>query len=380
MSGEPVDQSVQPYLGVQADAPALRRRIEDALRFEDFDRSIPIGVIGCGWVAGMQLEAYSAAGFNVVALCDHTRERATAYRDRFYPEAAVYDSERELLLHPGIQIVDIATHVAGRPELIRAALRAGKHVLSQKPFVESLATGSLLADEARAAGLALAVNQNGRWAPHFGALLGCVASGVIGTVTSADFFVAWPHDLVVADKPAFAGMADLVLFDFGAHWFDILGRLAPEGRLEVSAMVARRPGQAIGAPTQASAILRGEDFLGSLGFRAAERLVEVGSYRVSGTHGVITHSGQSLGGDEVLVTTAEGEARISIDGDWFSNGMTGTMRELLTAISAQRTPTHAAETSLRGLELCFAALRSAAEGAPVISGAATGRQKGRSDD
>lgn len=375
MSGTASDAAVQPYLGVQAESDALRRRIEEALRFEEFDRSIPIGIIGCGWVAGMQLEAYSAAGFNVVALCDHTRERATAYRDRFYPDAAVYLSERELLAHPGLQVVDIATHVAGRPELVQAALRAGKHVLSQKPFVESLATGELLAAAADAAGRALAVNQNGRWAPHFGALLACVASGLIGKITSADFFVAWPHDLVVADKPVFAGMEDLVLFDFGAHWFDILGRLAPEGQLEVSAMIARRPGQAIAAPTQASAILRGEDFLGSLGFRAAEQFAEVGSYRVSGTRGVITHSGQSLGGDEVLVTTDEGEARISIDADWFSNGMTGTMRELLTAISTQRTPSNAAETSLRGLELCFAAVRSAAVGTPVTSGAATGRQK-----
>src|SRR3546814_12744740 len=92
-------------------------------------------------------------------------------------------------------------------------------------------------------------------------------------------------------------------------------------------MVARRPGQVIDAPTQASAILRGDGFLGSVGFRAGERFAEIGSYRVSGTRGVITHSGQSLGGDEVLVSTAEGVARIPIDTDWFSNGMSSDERQ-----------------------------------------------------
>lgn len=374
-AGQPAGSGSHPR--VYSDSDTLRQRIEDALRFDEYDRSISIGVLGCGWVAGMQLEAYAAAGFNVVALGDHTLERAAGYRDRFYPDAAVYVSDRELLAHPGLQVVDIATHVQGRPTIVEAALNAGKHVLSQKPFVEDLRTGAALVDAARAADRVLAVNQNGRWAPHFGTMLGCVDAGVIGTVTSADFFVAWPHDLGVASKPAFAEMEDLILYDFGAHWFDILGRLAPEGPVEVNAMVARRPGQAVVAPTQASATLRSEGFLGSLGFRAAERFAEVGTYRISGTRGVITHSGRSLGGDEVVVTTDEGEARISIDADWFSNGMTGTMRELLAAISATRTPSHAAETSMRGLELCFAAVRSATDGVPVTAGEAIRRREER---
>lgn len=368
------------YIRVDSEDPEVQTQVEQALQPPSFDSSIPIGVVGCGWVAGMQLEAYVASGLNVVALCDHSIERATAYRDRYYPDATVYASEDELFAHPGLRIVDVATHVDGRTETIRSALAAGKHVLSQKPFVDDLVTGRALAIEAESLGLTLAVNQNGRWAPHLGALLACVNAGVIGEVLSADFFVAWPHDLVVADKPAFAGMADLILFDFGAHWFDVLGQLVPSGSAEVRAVVGSRTGQAVSAPVQATAVVTTESFMGSVSFRAAERFAEIGTYRVSGTLGVVSHSGASLGGTEVQVVTERGEARISTGQDWFRHGMTGTMRELLASISHDRPPLNSAVSALRGLELCFAAVESAATGSTVVTSQSTRRHHGRNND
>ena len=64
-------------------------------------------------------------------------------------------------------MLDIATHPPDRVPLIKAALNARKHVLSQKPFVLDFDTGEKLADLADKKGVKLAVNQNGRWAPHF---------------------------------------------------------------------------------------------------------------------------------------------------------------------------------------------------------------------
>lgn len=363
----------QAYGSVSATDGGLLESVTRALSADVIDTSVPIGVLGCGWIAGMQLDAYRRMGLNVVALCDRHSERAEQYADTYYPEAAAYSDIEAFLRHPGVRIIDIATHVDGRPEAVLACLRAGKHVLSQKPFVENLATGRELAGAADAAGVLLAVNQNGRWAPHFGAMLALVSTGLIGRVVSADFQVAWPHDLIVEDKPAFAAMDDLILFDFGAHWFDVLGQLAPAGDLEVRAVTSRRPGQAIAAPTQANAIVTGTDFIASLTFRAAERFAEHGGYRVSGTRGVITHSGASLGGRSVGIETGDGVATIETDEDWFAHGLAGAMRALVGSVSAGRTPPHDAASALRGLELCFAALESARTGASVRSGAVTRR-------
>ncbi len=361
------------YGVVASENPQLAARVRAALVAPDFDASIPIGVVGCGWIAGLQLEAYRALGLTVVALFDRHPERAAAHAASYYPDAAVYPTLEEFLQHPGLAVVDVTLHVNGRPEVVLDCMAAGKHVLSQKPFVEDIAVGERLVAAAREAGVHLAANQNGRWAPHLGAMLALVGAGLIGRVQSADFQVAWPHDAVVADKPLFARMEDLILFDFGAHWFDVLGQVAPPGALEVHAVTGTRAGQLIAAPVQANAIVSGQDFIGSLLYRAGDRFAESGGYRVAGTEGLITQQGLSLGGTVVTLHTDDGVATISTAEDWFTHGLAGAMRELLAAVSADRLPAHDGLTAVRGLEICFAALESARSGAAVTAGTAQTR-------
>jgi hypothetical protein len=102
----------------------------------------PIGLIACGGITQTHLTAYKKAGFNVVALCDLIEERARKRQADFYPDAAVYTDYRDLLARDDIRVVDIATHPPERVPLIEDALRAKKHVLSQKPFVLDLDTAS----------------------------------------------------------------------------------------------------------------------------------------------------------------------------------------------------------------------------------------------
>ena len=353
----------EPLAGIVRDALGEPPHIGDSA----------IGLVGCGWIGGVQLEAYQRAGIRVVALCDRNRARAEQARADWAPDATLYYSIEELLQHPGLTVVDIATHVGGRPAAIATALRAGKHVLSQKPFVEHLQDGRKLADIAKDSGVLLAVNQNGRWAPHFGAMLALARSDLIGDIVSADFAVAWPHDTVVGDRAAFATMDDLILFDFGAHWFDVVGALAPRVPLMVFATSSTRSGQIIEAPTQADALVWGGSFRANLAFRAAERFAERGSYRVVGTRGVIHHTGLSLGGESVVVETEAGQATIEVATDWFEHGLVGTMRALLESIDARNPPSHDEASSLRGLAIAFAALESARSGVTVHVGAATSR-------
>ena len=125
----------------------------------------PIGLIGCGAITPYHLDAYAAAAYTVTAFCDIDEAVATERRDKYNPDGAVYTDYNELLQHADVPIVDIATHVEIRGAIVEAALRAGKHVLSQKPFTLDLAEGERLANLADELGLKLAVNQNGRWAP-----------------------------------------------------------------------------------------------------------------------------------------------------------------------------------------------------------------------
>ena len=73
-----------------------------------------------------------------------------------------------MLTRDDIEVVDIATHPHERvAHSSKAAIAAEKHVLSQKPFVIDLDDGEKLVDLADKNNVKLAVNQNGRWAPHF---------------------------------------------------------------------------------------------------------------------------------------------------------------------------------------------------------------------
>ena len=69
-------------------------------------------------------------------------------------------------------------------------------------------------------GLKLAVNQNGRWAPHLAYIREAVRAGLIGEVTGVHVEIRWNHGWIAGTS--FEAMDDLILWDFGVHWFDFL--------------------------------------------------------------------------------------------------------------------------------------------------------------
>jgi predicted dehydrogenase len=118
-----------------------------------------IALIGAGGISDYHLKNYKAFGLDVVAIADRTLAKAILVKDKYYPGAAVYDHYQKILERDDIEVVDIATHPKERLEIIRAALEAQKHVLSQKPFVLKLDAGRELVQLARQKGVKLAVNQ-----------------------------------------------------------------------------------------------------------------------------------------------------------------------------------------------------------------------------
>ena len=323
-----------------------------------------IGLVGCGAITELMLAAYRSAGFNVTALCDPVAAAAEARCAKFFPDARVFSDHRELLDRTQVEVVDVATHTDVRPAIVSDCLQAGRHVLSQKPFVEDIGVGEQLCDLADRQGVKLAVNQNGRWAPHFSYLRTAVREGLIGDVSSADFSVYWPHDRDVAGT-RFADMRDLILLDFGIHWFDLVNVLFGGPARAVFANVGRSAKQQMNAPADAQVLIDFGEAQASLVFRGAASIAEEGLYRVTGAEGVISSSGPVLGGHEVRVTVAEGSVDVPLQGHWFTEGFQGTMGELLRSIEADDTPANAARTVLGGLQLCFAAVASSRDGVAV---------------
>jgi predicted dehydrogenase len=327
-----------------------------------------IGVIGAGGIVSAHLDAYRAAGWEVAAICNRTRAKAAAKAAEFAPKARVTDRWQDVLDDPAIDVVDITPHPADRLPILEAALKAGKHVLSQKPFVLDLDEGHRLVDLARAQGVKLAINQNGRWSPHMAWMRAAVRAGLVGEVISLHCTIHWNHGWI-AGTP-FERIEDLILYDFGIHWFDFAQSILGGRAESVFAMAGAAPGQTAKAPLTAQALIRLDRGQASLVFDGATPFGPRDATVITGTMGTLTSDGPDLGRQEVTLTTAEGRARPVLHGTWFNDGFRGAMGALLVAIEEDREPENGAEENLASLALAFAAIRSRRTGVEVPVGAA----------
>ncbi len=356
-----------------ADTYALRTAAQTRIAAPDLPYLPPaprhyrprIGLVGTGGIASAHLDAYRTAGWTVVALCNRTLSRAQTLAATHAPKARVTDRLQNLLDDPDIDVLDITPQPADRLPLIEAALRAGKHVLSQKPFVLDLDQGARLVQIARDHGVKLAVNQNGRWAPHLSWMRQAVQAGLVGQVISAHVAIHWNHGWI-AGTP-FERIADVILRDFGIHWFDFAASVLPPVE-SVFATANRAAGQTAAAPLLAQALLRTAQGQASLVFDGATPFGPRDSTYIAGTLGSLHSLGPDLGSQTVTLTTAQGQASPQLVGTWFNDGFRGAMGALLVAIEDDTEPANGASENLRSLALAFAAIRSRRNGREVAVG------------
>ena len=317
--------------------------------------------------AGSDTDSAYNLGGNIVALCDVQRTRAQARADEFFPEAAIYEDYRDLLREDAIEVVDITTHPTDRTPIIEAALLADKHVLSQKPFVLDLDDGQRLIELAEKRQRYLAVNQNGRWAPHFSYARQAVAGGFLGEVFGAHLGCHWDHTWVVGTE--FEKVKHLILYDYAIHWFDIVRCFFPGKRAtRVFASTARAPGQKLLPHLLGQALIEFEEAQATLAFDASLPYGQYDQTFLSGSKGSLRSSGPDIQRQTLAITTERGVWSPTLTGQWFPDGFRGTMGELLCAIEERRPCTISARDNLESLALCFAAIASADTGSPVVPG------------
>ncbi|WP_298849087.1 Gfo/Idh/MocA family oxidoreductase [uncultured Ruegeria sp.] len=325
-----------------------------------------IGMIGTGGISAAHLDAYRTAGWDVAALWNRTRAKAEAKAAEFYPRAQVLDGWQAMIDTPDIDVIDVTLHPEHRAPVIDAALKAGKHVLSQKPFVEDLLNGERLVDLARENNVKLAVNQNGRWSPHMAWMRGAVRAGLIGEVISAHVTMQWDHGWTAGTL--FDDIEDLVFWDFGVHWFDFISSILGDRVESVFATTTSRAGQVNKVPLMAQALVRAKGAQASLVFDGGVPLGARDSTVICGTKGMLTSDGPDLGSQQVTLTTEEGVARPELKGLWFNDGFRGAMGELLVAIEEGSEPENSAAGNLASLALTFAAIAARRTGKEVAVG------------
>jgi len=174
-------------------------------------------VVGAGGISNAWFRPLKAEKVDVVAVVDLVAERAEAQVEKYQLKAAVSDNlERTLRECDADFLVDLTTPDA-HCRVTCAALRAGLHVVGEKPMASSMAEARRMVRASEAAGRLYMVSQSRRWDPKHDALARTVAAGRIGTLTTlnCDFFLG-AHFGGFRDE-----MESPLILDMAIHHFDM---------------------------------------------------------------------------------------------------------------------------------------------------------------
>jgi predicted dehydrogenase len=142
------------------------------------DSTVTLGIIGAGiWGTNHALALTTCPRARVEMICDRDGARAKTLGERF---GCAWTTRIEELAASGIDAVTIATpdHLHRDPAV--AMLRAGKHVMVEKPLATTVADGFAMVRAAEDAGRMLMVDFHARWHPLFMGAKGYVERGELG--------------------------------------------------------------------------------------------------------------------------------------------------------------------------------------------------------
>ncbi|MDH6123750.1 Gfo/Idh/MocA family oxidoreductase [Kitasatospora sp. GP82] len=177
-------------------------------------RPLGLAVVGAGyWGPNLVRNFQAAEEFRLRWVCDLDLARAQRVLGE-YSTVSATDDYAAVLADPGVAAIAVATPAATHLEVALAALRAGKHVLVEKPLAATGEEGRLLVAEAERRNLVLMCDHTYCYTPAVGRIRELVGSGEIGDIqyvdsvrinlglVQKDVDVLWdlaPHDLSILD-------------------------------------------------------------------------------------------------------------------------------------------------------------------------------------
>lgn len=254
-------------------------------------------------------------------------------------------------------------------DIVRAALRARKHVLVEKPFVGSVAEARELADEAAAVNCTLMVSQNYRFFPAVRAVQDIVVKRQLGQALHA-----------AVDFRRFDPRCDLrthpLLLDMAIHHFDLMRAVLGCEPATIDCRTWNPPSSGYKDAPEAAAIVDFEDNI-TVSYRGswlypAQPTAWAGEWLIEFEHGTVLWTSRtdrsglrSADGDAVTVyrpgKRPEPIALPHLD----LTDRAGALDAFTRALETGSTPESAAEENLGTVALACAAIRSAECGEPV---------------
>ncbi|EDL65169.1 Gfo/Idh/MocA family protein [Bacillus sp. SG-1] len=204
---------------------------------------IKIGVVGCGSIAQHRhLPEYeNNEHVEIVAVCDIVEDRVQKVAEKY--GARAYTDYEELIADGKVEAISVCTPNYLHAPISVAALRAGKHVLCEKPMATSSVEAQEMIQAAEESGKKLMIAHNQRFVPSHEKARKLIESGELGKIYS--FRSAFGHggpegwsadgadSWFFKKKEAFIG----AMGDLGVHKTDLLRYILGEEFAEVGSFI-----------------------------------------------------------------------------------------------------------------------------------------------
>jgi predicted dehydrogenase len=315
---------------------------------------VSIALIGLG--PGAEPHAKSlidlADRVEVKAAASRTEGRTRAFADRFgFPVTTDIEA---VIANPAIEAVLVLTPPAAHLEVAERCLRAGKHVLVEKPLELTVDRAERLVRVGRDSGRRLGVVLQHRFRPASLRLREAIKAGQLGTLTAGWMLVPWWRPQAYYDEPGRGTMArdgGGVLMTQAIHTLDLFRSLVGVTAV-VAAQAVTTPMHRMETEDFASALVRlGNGAPGTIIATTAAYPGSAERIEITGTRGMASLIGGSLrlstigGGEETVITegsTGSGKGFM----DFPHDAHRAVLTDFLDAIERDRDPIVTGEEAL----------------------------------
>lgn len=148
-------------------------------------RQVEVAVIGCGWCGGIRAETLAkSALLDRLHICEIKPDRLAEVKALTNPATATLDYQ-DIIANPAIEVVYISTTPEGSHyPIARDCLKAGKHVLLEKPIALELWEADELIAISKANGLKFTIGYSQRFNSKIAYAKKSIADGKLGKVVN----------------------------------------------------------------------------------------------------------------------------------------------------------------------------------------------------
>lgn len=298
------------------------------------DLPIRFALVGCGAIAPTQAQALKE--LPAIARLTHCVDTVPEHaRDFAEKHGLAVASWEEILYNPEIDAVTLCTPSGLHGDLAASALRAGKHVIVEKPLEISVAACDVLLAAQRASGHQLAVISQHRFDPASIVIRRLVDENALGRLIAVDIRIPWFRTQEYYDSSDWRGTwahdGGGCLMNQGVHTLDLVLWLCGPVR-EVFARTATAAHERIEVEDLVCATLTFAN--GALGTLLASTALYPGFPARLGIHG--TEGSAILEGDELHTVAIRGRETIT--------GPSASAHALQVATGGTRSAVHHAST------------------------------------